>query len=178
MNLGWMANNWGRLGLAAAKGGFGRTIQGATVGALGGAAWGAMSSDTSVLGGALMGAGLGAGGMRYGGAGLRKGWRGGQAFMSGMRAQARGDYRALTSNTNLSFLKNLFKGNSAPSNATLRSNAPRSRIIKRGTSANVPLRVPPGIQRLNRQVIPGLGGGSPWKGSRRNIMKSAYGRLY
>ena len=60
----YIANNLGRLGMYAAKGGLGRT----TAGAMWGAGYGAMSDDTSVLGGALMGAGI----TRYGGAGIRR----------------------------------------------------------------------------------------------------------
>jgi hypothetical protein len=66
-NFAW---NMGKLGSFAARGGLGRTAQGAMIGAGAGAAWGAVSDDTSVLGGMAMGAGLGAGGMRYGGAAL------------------------------------------------------------------------------------------------------------
>jgi hypothetical protein len=178
MSLAWMANNWGRMGLAAAKGSFGRTIQGATIGAAAGAGWGMMSSDTSVLGGMLMGAGLGAVGARYGGAGLRKGWRGGQGFMSGVRAQARRDYRGLFSNTSGASVQKAAQGRAAPRGATMSSNAPRSRIIKRGQGG--PLRVPPGIHRLNRQTFPGFGGNSEplYGGSRRNIIRRRDARFF
>lgn len=56
---------------SAATGRYGATAAGAVWGGVGGAAWGAVSDDTSVIGGALMGAGLGAGAARYGGAGLK-----------------------------------------------------------------------------------------------------------
>ena len=71
----------------AAVGGYGRTVQGAVLGGVAGAGWGAVSGDTSVLGGAMMGAGLGAGAMRYGGAaiGSNIGIRGG-IRRAGMRA--------------------------------------------------------------------------------------------
>ena len=68
---GWAGSNMGKLGTYAAKGGFGGTVQAGVIGAGAGAGWGMMSEDTSVLGGALMGAGAGLAGARYGGAGLR-----------------------------------------------------------------------------------------------------------
>ena len=49
-----------------------RTGMGMLGGMVTGGAWGMMSDDTSVLGGAMMGAGIGAVGGRYGGAGLRR----------------------------------------------------------------------------------------------------------
>lgn len=63
------AGNWARLGWGAAKGQLGARTQTTMLGAIAGAGWGVMSNDTSVLGGALIGAGIG----RYGGAGLRRG---------------------------------------------------------------------------------------------------------
>lgn len=62
------------LGGAAMKGKFGATAAGAAWGGAAGAGWGALSDDTSVLGGAMMGAGMGAAGTRYGMAGM-KAWR-------------------------------------------------------------------------------------------------------
>lgn len=51
-------------------GGMGGTARSAAVGAGAGAVWGGVSSDTSVIGGAMMGAGLGAAGSRYGRSGF------------------------------------------------------------------------------------------------------------
>jgi hypothetical protein len=72
-NLLGIGKSIGNIGWMAAQGKAGRTAQAAVLGGAGGAAWGALSSDTSVLGGAMMGAGLGAGGARYGGRGLAVG---------------------------------------------------------------------------------------------------------
>jgi len=163
MNLAWAANNWGKLGMAAMKGSFGKTIQGASIGAAAGAGWGMLSSDTSVLGGALMGAGLGAAGMRYGNPFYRKGAR-------GFLAQGRSDYRRLMGIAGM-----------APTRTTLASNTAvqgRSRVIKRGAHP-VAHKVPPGIRRLRRQVIPGVGGDTGlYAGSRRNIIKSRDARVF
>jgi len=52
-------------------------VRGGVYGAGAGGLWGAISDDTSVIGGALIGAGLGAGGARYGGSfktGARSWW--------------------------------------------------------------------------------------------------------
>lgn len=65
----------GHRGMAKALGTAGRT---ATYGGAAGAAWGAMSDDTSVVGGALMGAGLGLGG-RY----ARAAGRGARGYLRG-----------------------------------------------------------------------------------------------
>jgi hypothetical protein len=46
-------------------------MQGAAIGTAAGGLYGAMSDDTSILGGMAMGAGLGAGGARYGGAAVK-----------------------------------------------------------------------------------------------------------
>src|SRR3990167_508001 len=54
-------------------GGLGKTARGSIVGGLAGGAYGAYSDNTSVLGGAMMGTGMGAGLARYGGAALRRG---------------------------------------------------------------------------------------------------------
>ena len=98
------------------SGGLGRTAAGAAWGG----AYGAMSSDTSVLGGALMGAGV----SRYGGAGLKMANRGGgglgfrahakmatMGFGRGVYGQARRDYRgaALLSNNIGNRIKGLWK---------------------------------------------------------------------
>ncbi len=72
----------------SAMGGIGRA---AMYGGMAGGAYGALSSNTSVLGGALMGAGLGAGGMRYGG-GARSMY--GTARKAGMDQLAAGTYAA------------------------------------------------------------------------------------
>ena len=56
---------------AAGMGRYGMTAAGSLYGGAAGAAWGMLSSDTSMLGGAAMGAGLGAGGMRYGRAAMK-----------------------------------------------------------------------------------------------------------
>lgn len=133
MNLGWMAKNWGQMAMGAGRGIFGRTIQGATLGAAVGAGWGAMSSDTSVLSGALMGAGLGAAGMRYGGAAL-----GASSFRGGaMRAAARmrGDVRGLWSNTTRVASKMRRQAARAPAGATMSCN-------------QAPIKVPPGIRNM------------------------------
>lgn len=103
------AGGYGKLAGATAlyglRGGYGRTIAGAGWGGIAGGLWGAMSDDTSVFGGALMGAGIGAGTARYGGAGWRNMWgaarfrgmntfgAGMTAFGRGMRRQARADWR-------------------------------------------------------------------------------------
>lgn len=52
-------------------GAFGKTGRAAAYGGTAGAAWGMASDDTSVLGGAMMGALGGVGGARYGGAGYK-----------------------------------------------------------------------------------------------------------
>lgn len=89
--------NWGALGRGIWNAG-GRTGQGALIGAGIGGAYGAMSDNTSVLGGMAIGAGLGAGGARYGGAGLlaaTKGFTGGfnpRAFGQGVKNMVGRDY--------------------------------------------------------------------------------------
>src|SRR5688572_323024 len=97
--LGTAAGNWGKLGM------YGLSRAGGTgIGALAGAAYGGMSDDTSVLCGAMMGAGLG----RYGGAGLRRAARGGagmgfgahslhaaKGFGRGAWGQMRADFRGM-----------------------------------------------------------------------------------
>ncbi|RKZ06472.1 hypothetical protein DRQ25_13840 [Candidatus Fermentibacteria bacterium] len=87
-----MFSNIGRAGAARFFGN--RTV----LGAMGGAAWGAVSSDTSVIGGALMGAAgaryLGAGFKRAGLGGLRGGIGSyGRAFGRGVVNRARLDFR-------------------------------------------------------------------------------------
>lgn len=72
MIWGQAVKNWGQLGAATFSGKLGRTAAGAAWGGTLGGLYGAMSSNTSVLGGIAMGAGLGAGGARYGGAGLKR----------------------------------------------------------------------------------------------------------
>ena len=69
---------WGAAGRGAwsgtkglATGRFGATATGAFYGGAAGGAWGMASEDTSVLGGMMMGAGMGAAGGRYGGAAVR-----------------------------------------------------------------------------------------------------------
>lgn len=103
------AGGYGKLAGATAayalRGGYGRTVGGAAWGGLVGAGWGAVSDDTSVLGGALMGAGIGAGGARYGGAGWRVMDRAARTgrntfrpgmnyFWKGAAGQARRDWRS------------------------------------------------------------------------------------
>lgn len=85
----------------AMTGQYGRTLQGTAIGGAVGAGWGMASDDTSVIGGALMGAGLGAGGARYGGAGglSARYARGGmktraKAFGAGVANRARRDVMA------------------------------------------------------------------------------------
>lgn len=103
---GQAVKNWGQLGSYAARGGFGRTTAGALWGGAAGGLYGAMSSDTSVLGGMVAGAGLGAGSARYLGAGFISASKVGagqklgahaksygQAFGRGVLAQAKWDYR-------------------------------------------------------------------------------------
>lgn len=109
----YIANNMGKLGMHAAKGGFGRTAAGAVWGAGLGGLYGGMSSDGSVLGGMAKGAALGAGVARYGSAGIRAGrstgagmgLRGhaaayGRAFGRGVVGQARADYRGAVMSAN------------------------------------------------------------------------------
>ncbi len=70
-----------------------RVGRGAMTGAAMGGAYGAMSDDTSVLGGAMGGALMGAGAARYGGAGLRRarlGQRGIGVSAPGMRGAMMG----------------------------------------------------------------------------------------
>lgn len=61
----------------AFMGKYGRTAAGAAWGGAGGALWGMASDDTSVIGGALTGAGLGGIGARYAGAGILSKMHGG-----------------------------------------------------------------------------------------------------
>lgn len=86
--------NMGQLGRQAygALGTSGRSTLG---GAAAGGAYGMMSGDTSMLGGAMMGAGLG----RYGGAAARRLGRGPGAMGRGALTQARADFRAVRTNT-------------------------------------------------------------------------------
>lgn len=104
---------WGSVAKKAMSGGFGRTLAGGLWGAAVGGAYGAMSDNTSVLGGAIKGSLLGAVGARYGGAALRRtgfasrgigvaanavGTYGslGKAAAMGIRNQAMMDYRILS----------------------------------------------------------------------------------
>jgi hypothetical protein len=150
MSLGWMANNWGKAAMLAARGGFGRTIQGAAIGAAAGAGWGMVSSDTSVIGGALMGAGLGAAGMRYGGAFYRKGMR-------GAMARGRGDFRRATGG--------LFSNSPAKSTVVTAQAAAAPRAGMPAMSSNKSrLRVPKGIRKLFRRPLYKVQSGtSKWK---------------
>lgn len=83
----------------AAGGKLGSSATGAFYGAALGGAYGAGSDDTSMTGGALMGAALGAGGARYGGAAKRAFTRGGGPGRMGVAAlgQMYGDARKLGS---------------------------------------------------------------------------------
>ena len=65
-NFGLNAAGLGMQGWSGAGRLMGQTGRMAAVGGLAGAGWGMMSGDTSVIGGAMMGAGLAAGGYRYG----------------------------------------------------------------------------------------------------------------
>jgi hypothetical protein len=77
----------------------------ASAGAIAGAGWGMMSDDTSVLGGAAMGAGLGMAG-RYGLRGARGLMRNGIYGASlGLRSMARRDYRGAVMAANTGFNK-------------------------------------------------------------------------
>lgn len=85
--------NAGQLGRAAWQG-IGSTGRGAVYGAAAGGAWGAVSDDTSVLGGMAMGAAGGAVGGRYGGAGMKSMSRWSRpeyGFAPGISAQRMGD---------------------------------------------------------------------------------------
>lgn len=65
--LGYMGGfGAARAGRKLMTGGYGATATGAAYGGIAGGAYGAVSDDTSVLGGMAMGAGMGAGGGRYG----------------------------------------------------------------------------------------------------------------
>ena len=110
--------NWAKM---LTSGAARRTLTGAGVGAVAGGLYGAMSDNTSVLGGALVGAGLGAGAARYGGAGLKmasNAGRGmgfkasasdwGQRFGRGVVGRARLDFRGATQLANHGL--NAFKG--------------------------------------------------------------------
>jgi len=102
-----------------------RTLMGAGVGAGLGGLYGAMSDNTSVLGGALTGAGVGAIGARYLGAGFRTaagagrgmGLRAsagdyGKRFGMGVAARARLDYRGarLAANQAVNGFTGMFRG--------------------------------------------------------------------
>ena len=98
MNWGQAAKNWGQLGAFAGKAAWAnRTGRGAIIGAGAGAAYGMMSDDTSMLGGALKGAALGGVGARYLGAGRAWSKAGGGGMLGGyprgIASQARLDYR-------------------------------------------------------------------------------------
>lgn len=69
------AKTAGLMGANALLGGYGGGVQRAAIGGMAGAAYGAMSDNTSVLGGAAMGAGLGYAGPKYGAAMYRGGMR-------------------------------------------------------------------------------------------------------
>lgn len=72
VDWGWKAS-FGRLGMGLAKDAVSTNIgRGAIAGAALGGAYGTMSSDSSILGGAIRGSVLGAGFTRYGGAGFRR----------------------------------------------------------------------------------------------------------
>ncbi len=91
--LGYAANNMGRLASHVARGGMGGAAQAAMGAAIGGM-YGATSDNTSVLGGALMGAGA----MRYGASGIRRaalGRRGIGVGSPGMLGMGHGFYRGV-----------------------------------------------------------------------------------
>lgn len=73
----------------AVGGALGTTGRNVAYGAMAGAGWGMVSDDTSVLGGAAMGAGLGAVGGRYGGAGYGA-YKKARGFTSAIGWQAAG----------------------------------------------------------------------------------------
>ena len=103
-----------------AKAGAGRFLRNRTaMGAMAGAGWGMMSDDTSVMGGALMGAAagryLGAGAMSaaYSGRGL--GFNAslrayGRAFGRGVSNMARRDFRRVMSNRGVNRVRSSLKG--------------------------------------------------------------------
>jgi hypothetical protein len=109
-NMGQLGR-YGASAMAAGYRGLGSTGKGAVIGAGVGGAYGMMSNDTSVLGGMMMGAGMGAAGGRYGPSAMRRaklGYRGigvgGAATVTGLRGglyggargaynQMRADYR-------------------------------------------------------------------------------------
>lgn len=134
----------GKFGPAAsAAGGYamgaGRALGMTGGGAVGGAAiggmYGMMSDDTSVLGGALMGAGLGAAGMRYGPRGVnafRGAGRGGAGIGGGLMAAGRGMYRGARADVMGGY--NAVKGGLV-SNTRAASNAANARAV--ASSANV-----------------------------------------
>lgn len=102
MNWGQAIKNWGQLSKWAGKTAWNNpTGRGAILGGAAGGLYGALSDNTSVLGGATMGAGLGAVGGRYGITGWRGAMAGGQPglwnatkrFGSAVASQARSDYR-------------------------------------------------------------------------------------
>lgn len=98
-----------------------RSVYGAMAGAAAGGAYGAASDDTSVLGGALAGAGLGGLGARYLGAGVRRAGTAGRGmglmasgrdyaskFGRGVWGQMRRDFSGVTLAANKGI--NAFKG--------------------------------------------------------------------
>lgn len=84
LNAGSMNRAAGLAGMGQAAGYLANnsTARGAFLGGVAGGIYGANSRDTSVLGGAFLGAGIGAGGMRYGRAGILAGAHSGRGILS------------------------------------------------------------------------------------------------
>jgi hypothetical protein len=173
--------NWGQiggyLGKGALTGRYGSTVAGAAYGGLAGAGYGMLSGNTSVMGGAMMGAGLGAGGRRYGGAARKSYLRGRAANQTGLQLAQRSGMAAfgrmkgdvfkgmnlgskLYSNASISMSaikKAAFSGTGAKvgSNQGVNPIRSSSKIIKRGThpmatvgpALKSPGRAPRGIRR-------------------------------
>ena len=145
------ASNWGQLGSYAAKTAWGtNTGKGAMIGAGLGGLYGAASNDTSVLGGMMMGAGLGAGGARYGGAGINRMNNVGfvtpksavQEFGKGAYGQMRGDYRKMY---------NTFRKKGITSNTAINSAAVTTATSSGSKlSSNTAINSIPSIKKGNR----------------------------
>lgn len=121
---GPMATALGEQGLSL---GANSTFRGALGGAALGGAYGVVSNDTSVLGGMIMGAGLGAGAIRYGGAALKGASRAGSrgdmgGAWAGARGQVRSDMRQVFGSGQPAARKVQQQAATAPTGPTMASN--------------------------------------------------------
>lgn len=155
MGAGYNAGQLGRYAWNSMS----RTAKGAAAGALAGGAYGAVSDDTSVLGGMAMGAGLGAAGARYVGAGMLSN-KGSQGFMAGVANMAKKDFRNMRTTMTSAYNRRYGQGIPGPKSpaakasnrhaaqAQRRAAAAPTGATMRSNNAGKSRRVPPGIRRM------------------------------